>query len=465
MNAPDGILLPPHSVEAEQSLLGGLLLDARAWDRIADIVADGDFFRDDHRRIFRHIAKLAGAGKEADVVSVFESIEKSNEIDQTGGLAYLGEIANATPSAANIRRYAEIVRERASLRRVMLVADELSAACARPGSRTVADLVAAAEQRLAAEIDEQAEEPAALLDVLNDTLTYIDERGDTSGLRTGFDDFDRLTGGLEPGQLAVVAARPSVGKTLFACNVADNVARAGGAVLFFTLEMTRREIGMRIIAARSSVSVHAMRAGTKSDDAWDAMTNAMIGADEQRLWIDDKPAIGVAYIRARARRMKRKHGLDLIVIDYLGLMKGQGDNRVQEIGSISRGLKEAAKEVGVPIIVLAQLNRSVESRPDKRPIMSDLRDSGEIEQDADIVAMLHREAIYSSAPEWANVAELLVRKNRNGPLGDITLHYLPEEMTFGSYTGPNLRQQIAASKASSRDAARHQGRSRGIADD
>jgi replicative DNA helicase len=442
MNAPaenHALRLPPHSIEAEQSLLGGLLLDPKAWDRIADLVAESDFFRDDHRRIFRHIAMLAHAGKEADIVTVFESIDRANEIQQTGGMGYLGEIANATPSAANIRRYAEAIRERAVLRRLVAVGDEFAAACMSPGIRKVADIVADAERRMAAELDEQADEPASLLDVLTDTLAYIDERGDTSGLRTGFADFDALTGGLEPGQLVVVAARPSVGKTLFACNVADNVAHSGGAVGFFTLEMSRREIGMRLLAARSSVSVHAMRAGTKSNDAWDRMVAVLPKAQAQRLWIDDKPAVTVAYIRARARRMKRKHGLDLIVIDYLGLMKGKGDNRVQEIGSISRGLKELAKELGIPVIVLAQLNRSVEGRTDKRPISSDLRDSGEIEQDADIVAMLHREEMYSEAPEWKGFAELIVRKNRNGPLGDVQLAYDGRLMTFSPWQGDSPR--------------------------
>lgn len=447
MNAPADIRLPPHSTEAEQSLLGGLLLDPRAWDRITDLVSAEDFYRDDHRRIFRHIALAAGAGRDADVVTVFESIEKANEVEQAGGLAYLSEIANATASAANIRRYAEIIRERATLRRLIGVADELQAACFTPGQRKLEEIVEVTEQRLLAEIDSQTDEPAALFDVLTDTLSYIDARGETSGLQTGFADFDKLTGGLDPGQLIVVAARPSVGKTLFACNVADSVA-ANGAVLFFTLEMTKREIGMRILAARSAVSVHAMRAGTKAHDAWDRMTTAVPAARNQRLFIDDKPAVGIPYIRARARRLQRKHGLKLIVIDYLGLMKGQGDNRVQEIGGISRGLKALAKELAIPILVLAQLNRGVESRPDKRPIMSDLRDSGEIEQDADIIAMLHREELYNDLPDWKGFAELIVRKNRNGPLGEVNLAYDGRLMTFSAWQGDSPRQY--AKKTSSK---------------
>lgn len=446
MNAPNEIALrlPPHSVEAEQSLLGGLLLDNGAWDRIADLVAEADFYRDDHRRIFRHIALLANAGKSFDVVTLHEAIQKSNELDQMGGLAYLGEIANATPSAANIRRYAEIVRERATLRRILVIADGLAAECMNPGHKKAADLVAEAEQKMAAELDDTAEEPTAIFDVINSALTYIDNRGESGGLETGFAGFDKLTGGLEPGQLIVVAARPSVGKTLFACNVADNVTAAGKSALFFTMEMDKNEIGMRIIAARSQVSVHAMRAGTKSDTAWDSMFGVLEKVRNNRLRIDDKPAIGVAYVRARARRVKRTHGLDLIVIDYLGLMKGQGDNRTQEIGSISRGLKALAKELRVPIIALAQLNRGVEGRTDKRPMMSDLRDSGEIEQDADIVAMLHREELYTAGDEWKGFAELIVRKNRQGPLGEALLAYDGQYMTFSPWYGDSPRATAGA---------------------
>ncbi len=446
MNAPESFPLPPCSIEAEHSLIGGLLLDPKAFDRISDQVSESDFFRDDHRRIFQHIALLANTGRAFDIVSVFESIERSNQAQQTGGLAYLSEIANATPSAANIRQHAKIIRERATLRRLMVIGADLQAACAKPGARHANELVDEIERRLTAELDENADEPSPLIDVLNDALIYIDGRGDASGLRTGFAELDRLTGGLEPGQFVVVAARPSVGKTLFACNVADNVAAHGKAVLFFTLEMSRREIGMRIMASRSSVSMHAMRAGTKVNADWDRMAETLPAASNQRLWIDDKPAISVAYIRARAKRMKRKHGLDLIVVDYLGLMKGQGDNRVQEIGSISRGLKALAKELELPIIALAQLNRGVESRPDKRPIMSDLRDSGEVEQDADIIAMLHREALYSDGENWKNFAEMILRKNRNGPLGDIALHYDGRLMTFSPWQGDHNPRMTAGEK-------------------
>lgn len=346
----------------------------------------------------------------------------------------------------------------------------LHAACSSTAGRSLEEIVAEAEIALQAAVDRSDGDPKPLFDVFHEVVSYADERsqngGAMAGLATGFGDLDRLIGGMDPGQLAIVAARPSCGKTMFAGNVTDHVTKSGRSVLFFTLEMSSREIGARLMSARTKVSVHAMRTGTDDGESWRRMSDELGRSARQKLFVCDKGAIGVGFVRAKARQIKRKHGLDLIVIDYLQLMMAPGhNNRTQEIGSISRGLKALAKELGVPIIALAQLNRGVESRPDKRPMMSDLRDSGEVEQDADIIVMLHRESLYSDAPEWQGIAELLVRKNRNGPLGDITLHYLPAEMTFGSYTGPNLRQQIAASKASSRDAARHQNRSRGIADD
>ena len=441
MNSPLEIQLPPHSVEAEQSLIGALILDCRAWDRIADAVTATDFYRDDHRRIFIHIALFSNAGKPFDIVTLFESILRSNEGDQTGGLAYLGEIANNTPSAANIRHYAEIIHEKATLRRLIVAFSSGESACYGPGRKSASDIVEQVEQQLAAEIDQHVDEPASLGDVMTDTLTYIDQRGDTAGLKIGFHDFDILTGGLEGGQLIVVGARPSVGKTLLAGNVADYVSRKT-PTLFFTLEMTKREISMRILSARSAVSVHAMRAGTKDNDAWTRMYDASLTAKQAKLWIDDKPAISAGYVRARARRIKRQHGLGLIVIDYLGLMQGFGDNRTQQIGSISRDLKALAKELDVPIILLAQLNRSVEGRTDRRPVLSDLRDSGEVEQDADVVAFLHREALYNDSAEWDNFAELLIRKNRNGPLGDVLLRYSGERMTFSPWQGQSPRERM-----------------------
>lgn len=330
---------------------------------------------------------------------------------------------------------------------MIAAANTLAASCS--SAEPLDALAAKAEVSFAEILDQQSSEPTTLAKVFAEVTNYIESRGAIGGLQTGFNAVDALTGGLEPGQLVIVAARPAMGKTVFGCNVANHVASNGGAVLFFSLEMPRREIGMRLMAARSGVPVQAMRSGTDRHEHWDRMADALGPAQAHRLWIDDKPAVSVPYVRARAQRLKRTKGLDLIVVDYLGLMKGDGDNRTQELGSISRGLKALAKDLHVPIIALAQLNRGVESRPDKRPLMSDLRDSGEIEQDADIVAMLHREAVYQpDAPEWAGVAELLVRKNRNGPTGDVLLSWWPLEMRFSDHHGSNPRITLAARSTS-----------------
>lgn len=457
MSAPNEFVIPPQAIDAEQSVLGSLLLDARAWERVADVLTDADFFTDSHRRIWRHIALAAERGRAFDVVTIAESIEATGESLATGGLAYLGELANNTPSSANIKRYAEIVRERATMRRLQAAAADLHAACSSPAGRKPEELAAIAESAMLAAIDRAAGDPVSLSDAFGEAMLYVDSRGEAGGLTTGFRDLDGITGGLEPGQLVIVAARPSVGKTVFGCNVADHVARSGGSVLFCTMEMSRREIGMRIMSARSCVSVHAMRSGTKDADDWRRMSDQMPAAKQQRLMIDDTAAVTVAHVRAKARRLSRQAGLSLVVLDYLQLMRGDGDNRTQEMGSISRGLKALAKELQVPIIALAQLNRGVEGRADKRPMLSDLRDSGEIEQDADIVVMLHREALYNESPEWAGLAEALVRKNRNGPTGELLLSYQPEQMRFADHCGPHPR-------AVSRTKSNRGGYTRGIDD-
>jgi replicative DNA helicase len=439
MNAE--LKLPPHSVESEQSVIGGLMISPKAWDDVVGVVTDADFYADRHRVIFRQIASLANAGKPVDVVTVCESLAAAGRLENVGGLGYVSDLAEGVPTAANARRYAEIVSEKARRRRVIQAAEELSTACY--GSADLDSATSAAEAGFAEILDTKASEPAGLSEVFAEATEYIEKRGEgIGGLRTGWVDFDRLTGGLEPGQLVVVAARPAMGKTVFACNLADHVAQAGGGVVFFSLEMPKREIGMRLLSARTNISVHAMRTGTKNDGDWSRMTAARVRSanESQRLWVDDTGAVGVPYIRARARRLQRVHGLDLIIVDYIGLMTGAGDNRVQQLGSISRGLKALAKELKVPIVALSQLNRGVTSRDDKRPGLADLRDSGEIEQDADIVAMLHREEYYRpDALEWKGVAEVLVRKNRNGPTGDALLTWFPNSMRFESFTGNDPR--------------------------
>lgn len=446
MNAPE-LRFPPHSIEAEQSLIGALLLDNNAWDRVDGLVTGADFLRDDHRRIFTHIAAQILSGKPADLVTVHAAMEQSGEAERCGGLAYLGEIANNTPSAANIRAYAATIRDRACRRTGQGEAETLAVRYAA-GDVSHEAFAAGLEQIAARAIDTERDEPLLLADSMREALLLIDERanrgGGITGLPSGIPDLDALTGGFEPGQLIILAARPGVGKTALALGIADQAARADRPVLFCSLEMPKRELAMRVLAQRTGVSVHAMRAGTRDEGHWSALTRAAGEAARQRLFIDDKPAITLAYLRARAKRLARKHGLQLIVVDYIGLMRGEGQNRTQELGSISRGLKALAKELQVPVLACAQLNRAVESRNDRRPHLHDLRDSGEIEQDADIVLMLHREEMTNSAPEWKGVGELFMRKHRNGPTGDVWLRYIHHRTLFvpGDGCGPARDQAI-----------------------
>ena len=322
------------------------------------------------------------------------------------------------------------------------MAHEIMAQSIAPGAN-VAEIILKADAAMVQLIDVGTDEPTQLYDAMADAIQDIDDRAiglRLSGLKTGVADFDAITGGLEPGQLVIVAARPSVGKTAFALNVANHITQQGEVVAFFTLEMTRRELTQRLLALRASVSVADMRTGQLGDSQWDRISACQGESEGQRLFLIDRSAIGVPYVRAAARNIKRKHCLGLIVVDYLGLMRGEGQNRTQEIGSLSRGLKALAKELHVPIIVLAQLNRGTEARQDKRPMLSDLRDSGEVEQDADIVVMLHREELHNPAPEWKGITELIIRKNRNGPVGEMLLRYHGEHMRFESHSGRSPRQ-------------------------
>lgn len=441
MNGPDLRNLPPQSIEAEQGLIGAILSNGgHVLDRIEGVVGTSDFYRADHRLIFAAAKALHDTGRPVDVVTVCASLEARGESDQTGGLAYLGDLGNGAFSASGARRYAEIIRERATLRGLQQIAADLQDACTTPSGRAPAEIAAEAEAGMLALLDHSDTDPVRLQDALCDVLADVEDRrergGELAGLATGFLQLDAMTGGLEPGNLMIVAARPSVGKTVAGCNIASHVAASGVPVLFFTLEMSRREIAQRILAARSGVTVQAMRAGTGDRDHWDSMTAAAAATAAWKLFVDDTPAATVAYVRAKARRIQRTHGLGLIVLDYLGLMRGIGDNRTQEVGSISRGLKALAKELKVPVIALAQLNRASEGRPNRQPTLADLRDSGEIEQDADIVAMLHREDMHRTAPEWAGLAQMFIRKNRNGPTGECLLALDGPRMRFTDFDGP-----------------------------
>ena len=441
--------LPPHSIEAEQSLIGGLLLDNAAWDRIADIVDQSDFYRDDHRRIFAHIRKLVEMAKPADVVTVFESIEKSNEVDQTGGMAYLGEIANATPSAANIRRYAEIVHERAVLRKLVTVGDDIAANALNPAGRDAKQLLDEAEQKVfeiaeaGARSGQGFEAITPLLGQVVDRIQQLYERdnaSDITGVPTGFYKLDEMTSGLQPGDMIVVAGRPSMGKTAFALNIAEHVGvELRLPVAIFSLEMSGPQIAMRMLSSIGRLDQTKTRTGRLSDDDWDKMTVALGKLHDAPIHIDETGAINATDLRARARRLHRQCGkLGLIVIDYLQLMtsRKENENRATEISEISRSIKALAKELQVPVIALSQLSRKVEERNDKRPLMSDLRESGAIEQDADIILMMYREEYYKPDTTDKGIAEVIVGKHRNGPTGTVKLTFLGEYTKFENFAAP-----------------------------
>ena len=436
--------LPPHSIEAEQSLIGGLLLDNSAWDRIADIVTEADFYRDDHRRIFRRIQGLIEQGKPADVVTVFEAIEKNNEVEQAGGLAYLGEIANNTPSAANIRRYAEIVNERAVLRKLVTVGDEIAASALNPSGRDVKQLLDHAEQKVF-EIAESGTKSTqgfvAIQPLLGEVVERIQELYDQedpseiTGVPSGFTDLDQMTSGLQPGDMIVVAGRPSMGKTAFALNIAEYVGvEMGLPVAVFSLEMSGPQLAMRLLSSVGRLDAHRVRTGRLNDDEWDKMTVALGKLHAAPIHIDETGAITATDLRARARRLARQYGgkLGLIVIDYLQLMTSskENENRATEISEISRSIKSLAKELKVPVIALSQLSRKVEERNDKRPLMSDLRESGAIEQDADIIIMMYRDEYYKPDTQDKGLAEVIIGKHRNGPTGTVKLTFLGEYTKF-----------------------------------
>jgi replicative DNA helicase len=454
-HAPDpqvaALKLPPHSIEAEQSLLGGLLLDNQAWDRIADVVSEADFYRDDHRRIFRHIAKLVELGKPADVVTVYESIEKSDEVEQAGGLAYLGEIANNTPSAANIRRYAEIVRERAVLRKLVSAGDEIAASALSPAGKDAKSLLDEAEAKIfeIAEAGGRAGQGfVAIQPILGQVVDRIqelydrDSPSDITGVPCGFHDLDQKTSGLQPGDLIIVAGRPSMGKTAFSLNIAEHVAvNIGLPVAVFSMEMPGSQLAMRLLCSVGRLDQHRLRTGRLNDDEWQRLTYALGKLHEAPIHIDETGGLNSVDLRARARRLYRQCGkLGLIVIDYIQLMNAArpGENRATEISEISRSIKALAKELSVPVIALSQLNRELEKRPNKRPVMSDLRESGAIEQDADLIIFLYRDEVYNPDTPDKGKAEIIIGKHRNGPIGMVPLTFLGEHTRFENFaqSGP-----------------------------
>ncbi|CAN7310927.1 replicative DNA helicase [Rhizobacter sp. LjRoot28] len=430
--------VPPHSVEAEQAVLAGLLLDNSAWDRAGDLLKDTDFYRAEHRLIYGALGGLMNAGKPADVITVFEHLQMQGKAEECGGLVYLNALAQSVPSAANLRRYAEIVRERSVLRKLVATSDEIATAALNPQGRNVSEILDEAESKIFKIGEEGSRSREGFLSMdqlvvqLIDRVNELHENGaeDVTGVRTGFYDLDRMTSGLQPGDLIILAARPSMGKTAFALNIGEYVAvNEGLPVVVFSMEMGAAQLALRMVGSLGRIDQGHLRTGALRDDEWGRLSEAVEKLGKVSMFIDEGSALSPSELRARARRQARQCGqLGLIVIDYLQLMSGSGgneENRATVIGEISRGLKSLAKELKCPVIALSQLNRSVETRTDKRPMMSDLRESGAIEQDADVIMFIYRDDYYNrETSKEPGVAEIIIAKQRNGPVGTCKLAFL-----------------------------------------
>ncbi len=436
----DEVRTPPHSVEAEQAVLGGLMLDANAWDAVADVVTATDFYRRDHRLIFEAIAEVAENRGSCDAVTVSENLERKGRLDEIGGLAYLGTVARDTPSAANVRAYAEIIRERSILRQLVAAGGEIAAAAIDSRGRPASELVDDAERRVF-EIAERGSRGKsgfiAIRDVLPQTIDRLDllhqSPGEIRGVPTGFTQLDRKTTGLQAGDFVVIAGRPSMGKSTLAVNIAENAAIAKGVpAAIFSMEMSAEQLTLRLISSLGRVNQTHLRTGNFSEEDWSRIQGAMAQLSGAPLYVDESPALTPTEVRARARRLKRERGLGLIVVDYLQLMQVSGtkENRATEISEISRSLKALAKELQVPVVALSQLNRAVEQRTDKRPVMSDLRESGAIEQDSDLILLIYREELYDPNTTRRGVADIIIAKQRNGPVGEVQLTFLGEYTRF-----------------------------------
>jgi replicative DNA helicase len=444
----ESLKLPPNSVEAEQSVLGGLLLENESLDKIADILNQADFYRHDHRLIYTHIAKLIEQNRPADIVTVAESLENSAELSSVGGIAYLGALAQNTPTAANIRRYAEIVRERSIMRKLVEVGSGIAESAYNPQGRDAQQLLDEAEAKIF-QIAESGNRGSqgfvniqTLLPQVADRIDFLYQRenqGSVTGIPTGFDDLDERTSGFQPGDLIIVAGRPSMGKTAFSLNIAENVALdTKKPVAVFSMEMGATQLATRMIGSVGRLDQHRMRNGNLEDEDWVRLTTALGKLNDAPIFIDEGAGLSSFDVRARARRLHRQTGgLGLIVVDYLQLMAGTSgrasENRATEISEISRSLKSLAKELNVPVVALSQLNRSVEQRPDKRPVMSDLRESGAIEQDADLILFIYRDEVYNPDSEDKGMAEIIIAKQRNGPIGRIRLTFLGQHTRFENF--------------------------------
>jgi len=437
----ESLKVPPHSLDAEQAVLGGLMLDNNAWDQIADRVGEHDFYLADHRAVFTAIRDLADKNQPFDVITLSERLRERKTLSDRSVLAYVGTLAHDTPSAANIRAYADIVRERSILRQLIAVGTQICDAGFNADGRDSKTLLDEAEQRVF-QIANQGlragfRDIKTLLKATVERIDALFEKDDPiTGIPTGFSEFDEKTAGLQAGDLVIIAGRPSMGKTSFAMNIAEYAAvKQQASVAIFSMEMPGEQIAMRMLASLGRIDQHRLRIGKLAEEDWPRLSSAVSVLTDTNLFVDDGAALTPTELRARARRLKREHGLDLIIVDYLQLMQvpGTAENRATEISEISRGLKALAKELSLPVVALSQLNRSLEQRPNKRPVMSDLRESGAIEQDADLIAFIYRDEVYNEDSADKGTAEIIIAKQRNGPIGTTRLTFLGQYTKFENY--------------------------------
>ncbi|MCX7068260.1 MAG: replicative DNA helicase [Methylococcales bacterium] len=450
--AVDKLKVPPNSMQAEQAVLGSLMLDNQTWDSVADKIVEGDFYRRNHQLIFRVIDQLAEQQIPFDIVTLSDSLKSMGELDNVGGLPYLIMLVEDTPTAANVVAYATIVKDRSVLRQLIHVGTEISNSAFNPEGRETAELLENAERQVFKIAEQRQRNQGGFVSIkplLAQTVAKIErlygQEGSITGASTGFTDFDQLTSGLQPSDLVIVAGRPSMGKTTIAMNMAENVAlNSNKPVLVFSMEMPGDSLAMRMMSSLGRIDQHKVRTGKLDDDDWPRLTSAISLLANTKLFIDDTPALSPTELRARSRRVAREHGqIGLIVVDYLQLMQSpsSGDNRVQQISDISRGLKALAKELNTPVVALSQLNRNLEQRPNKRPVMSDLRDSGAIEQDADLIVFVYRDEVYNPDSPDKGIAEMIIGKQRNGPLGTVRLTFLGQFTRFENFSGTSYSNE------------------------
>ena len=439
----ENLKVPPHSIEGEQAVLGGLLLSPLAWDLVADVVTEADFYREDHRLIFRAIHELNDLSKPCDAVTVTEWFEVQGKADQIDGGSYINQLTSSTPSAANVKAYAEIVREKSILRQLIDVGSEITSGVFTSDGRDSKDLLEAAERKIFA-IAEQGRRAGLDFVTVQETIKEAIEKiqelhefeGEITGIPTGFKDFDKQTAGLQPSDLIIIAGRPAMGKTTLAMNIAEHAAiKHAVPVAIFSMEMSSLQLVMRLFSSLGQIDQTRLRTGSLTDLDWPKLTSAMNLLHKSHIFIDETPSLSPSELRARARRLKRKHDIGLIVVDYIQLMAvpGTSENRATEVAEISRSLKAIAKELCIPVVAVSQLNRALEQRTNKRPIMADLRESGSIEQDADLIIFIYRDEVYNEETPEKGKAEIIIGKHRNGPTGKTILTFQGQWLRFVNY--------------------------------